>query len=414
MLLSLKVYRSHIPRFLMATSFALLFNLFAWAQSELSGKVIDHSSKKAIPNSNVFLSSATIGTKTGNDGNFTLSDIKPGKYELVISFVGFETYRLAVTIDGRSQNLGDIELVPKSVSLKEVHIRGAVNSAWLRNYQWFKDSFLGTTSLAKECKILNPAILDLTYHSKNDSLIASTDDFLIIGNDALGYRVKYLVDNFVRCDSGKRISYKGSVLFENMQGTASQEKRWLKKRQKVYEESLTHFLRAAVANRLGDEGFRVFQYAIYANPYRSRDSVIEAKINLFTKKIASKSNRYRDSLSFWKKQFELPKTLRSLMNFPLNPNEFVSLTDKKGVYALGCGHDGLYIIYNKARNFPKNGSIEYLSSPYNNDSSLLTFNSLFALFDNNGWLIEPDSISIAGEWSRNKVAGLLPTDYEPQ
>jgi hypothetical protein len=71
-------------------------------------------------------------------------------------------------------------------------------------------------------------------------------------------------------------------------------------------------------------------------------------------------------------------------------------------------------MFSKVRNFPKNGNIGDLNSPYNNSSTLLTFNSLFALFDNNGWLIDPGSLSITGIWGKNKVAGLLPTDYDPQ
>jgi hypothetical protein len=399
-------------RILASLSFVFWFSTFALAQSRLSGSVVEH--KKAIPNANVFLNNATIGTRTDNVGNFTLQGVKPGQYELVISFVGFETYHQVIVLGDEPRNLGQIELTPQSVALKEVRIQDMTDPVWQRNYQWFKDSFLGTTSLARNCKILNPAILDFAYYKKQDSLTASSADFLVVDNYALGYRIKYLIDHFVRCDSGRTVAYKGSVLFENMKATPPQQRHWQKTRREVYEGSVTHFLRSAVANRLEDEGFRVFQYAVYANPQRFPDSLIAAKIRQFTKKTGAEKSRYQDSLSFWKRQSKSPKMLHSLLNFPLNLNEFVHLTNQKKLYALGCENDGLYVIHHKAHHFPKSGNIDFLSSPYNQNSSLLNFNSPFAIFDSSGWIIEPNSISITGAWGRNKVAGLLPVDYDPQ
>ena len=413
MTFSSKATRQVILTLPIILSFIFLYDLPATAQYTVSGRLLNQADKKPIPDASVFFNNATIGTKTDNNGDFTLPNIKPGKYELIISVVGFDIYRQTVSVDNGRVDLGNLEISAKSIALKEVRIRSGTNSIWQRNYQWFKDGFLGTSSLAKDCKILNPDILDFDYKAKTDSLFASTSDFLVIENNALGYKIKYLVDNFVRCDSGRKIHYEGSVLFENMKGTPGQEKRWLKRRQEVYEGSAMHFLRSVICDCLDDEGFRVFQYAIYANPERPPDSLIEAKIKRFRNKIKSENSRYRDSLSFWVKKSKAPKILHSLLNFPLNGNEIVSRTRQKGIYALGCENDGLYIMYNKTHHFPKNGNLGFVANPYNDYSTLLNFNSPFVLFDNNGWIINPNALSITGAWGKSRVAGLLPTNYDP-
>jgi|SRR6185312_10650172 len=408
-----EICRQAILRLSTSIGFIVLCQLPVAAQGTVSGKVINQADKKAVSHASAFLSNATIGTETDDKGNFVLLNVKPGKYEIVISIVGFQTYHQPVTINNSPVDLGVIEVSPKPIILKEVRIRSGNNAAWLRNYQWFKDGFLGTTALANACKIINPEALDFNYKALTDTLTASTDDFLIIENNALGYRMKYLVEHFIRCDSGRKINYEGAVLFENMKGTSSQEKRWLKKRREVYEGSAMHFLRSAIADRLDDEGFRVFQYAVYANPARKPDSLIKAKISRFTKTIRSKNSIYRDSLSFWKNQLGLPKILHSLMHFPLNGSEFTGRTDQPGIYALGCENDGLYIIYNKDRHFPKNAGMGFLTNPDNNSDTLIGFNSSFVFFDGNGWVTDPESLSLTGAWTRNRVVGMLPTDYMP-
>lgn len=408
-----EICRHAILRLSIGISLIILWQLPAAAQGRVSGKVISQADKKAVSHASVFLSNATIGTETDDKGNFVLLNVKPGKYEIVVSIVGFQTYHQPVTINNSRLDLGIIEVSPKPIILKEVRIRSGNNAAWQRNYQWFKEGFLGTTMLANACKIINPEALNFNYKTLTDTLTASTDDFLIIENNALGYRVKYLVEHFIRCDSGRKINYEGAVLFENMKGTSSQEKRWLKKRREVYEGSGMHFLRSAIADRLDEEGFRVFQYAIYANPAREPDSLIKAKISRFTKRIRSKNSIYRDSLSFWKNQLSLPKILHSLMHFPLNGGEFTGRTEQRGIYALGCENDGLYIIYNKDRHFPKNAGMGFLTNPDNDSHTLISFNSSFVFFDGNGWILDPASLSLTGAWTRNRVAGMLPTDYTP-
>ncbi len=379
----------------------------------IRGRVVNGADRSPLSNASVFLSNATIGDKTAVDGTFTLRNVKPGKYNLVVSIVGFETLSQVVEVGGGNINLADILLFAKTILLSEVKIKPVFDATRERNYNWFKDEFLGTSDLAKECKILNPEVLDLDYDETNHILKASSSDYLQIKNDLLGYKIKYQVNSFSMEDKDiieKKVFYQGPVFFEELKGTPSMQRRWQRRREEVYENSPMHFLRSALSDRIEQEGFRVQQVAIYANPDRPSDELIEANIRLYKE---LKTGAGRDSLSFWVKKSKLPKTFQKLMPFPLKKQDLINDTDRPGQYAFGCDNDRLYVAYNKARHFHINDQFRYLYNAGNTENTLITFNSPEAFFNSNGVIINPYSTMYYGVWGRNRVAELLPIDYEP-
>lgn len=414
----------------------------SFAQFSISGRVLNHSDKKPVANASVFLGNSSIGGTTSAQGAFTLNNIKPGKYDLIVSVVGFETYSQPVIVNSDDITLPDVELAPRTIQLNEVTIKAKkTDPNYSRNYDLFKHGFLGTSNLAGECKILNPEVLDLDYNDKTETLTASSYDFLIIENDALGYRIKYLLKNFTLnnksesllnqdihgnvtlkygdgfAGSGKNnnpihpVTYEGHVLFENLKGTPSDEKRWQRRRMEAYKGSQMHFLRSVLGNRLDEEGFRVLQLAIYDNPQRPNDSIVNARIKYFDA-LAKKNSRYKDSLSAWNKKLKLPKKLQTLYQYPLKQEDIVKLTDQKRIYAWGCEYDGLHITYDEDRHFSKTGRLDNLNTTNNEATTVVNFNKPYALFNNYGWLIDPSSITLSGVWEKRRIAELLPMDYE--
>ncbi|MDR3697831.1 MAG: carboxypeptidase-like regulatory domain-containing protein, partial [Mucilaginibacter sp.] len=392
--------------------FALLAPVAGFAQYTISGRVLNQADTKPVPYASVFLSNATNGDKTSVKGTFLLQNVKPGSYELVVSMVGFEFHSQLITITDADVKLPEITIYPKTIQLNEVKIK-PVNDALRDKYlQLFKNEFLGTTNLAKDCKILNPEVLDFDYNDTTGTLKASAADFLKIKNDDLGYNISYLITNFKVTNKQffeKDFAYKGFVLFEEMEGTPAQKKHWLKARQEAYENSSAHFLRVLLTDHLEDEGFKVQQIAVYPNPARPADSLIKAKIKLYT---GSKSGSGKDSLAAWIKRSNLNKTLLKLYKFPLRSNEIVQRTEKVGTYVLGCDSDALYICYNKHKNFDKEGRLQNVNDPYNRENSIISFNSRYAFFDDNGWISNPESVTFSGVWGNKRVADLLPKNYE--
>ncbi len=386
------------------------------AQSTVKGRVIDHAQKTPLANVNIFLSNATIGAQTNTDGTFFLKGIKPGTYELVISIVGFETQTQSITLNNDNLILPDIELTAKIIALHEVVVKPIDESERYWCLQTFKAQFLGATDLAADCKLLNPSVIDFEHNQSSGELKATSSDFIIIENGTLGYRIKYLLTDFRYQFDGinATLSYNGSVLFENLTGNDAQKKRWFKKRLEVYEGSEMHFLRSLLNNSLAADGFTVLQNAAYHNPNRPSDSLINAKLNYFNqlKDNKAKNSLWRDSLALWKKRSQLPEIKHTLYNFVLDRNEIFKFTTKDGIYALGCEFDGLYIAYDKRHPTAASSSVkpEYFAGNF----SYVNFSSLYIFFDMKGWVLNPYSRTFSGAWGQYRVAGMLPSDYDPE
>ena len=362
------------------TLFILLLPLICFAQFTISGRILNQADTKPVANASIFLSNATIGDKSAADGTFTLRDVKPGKYELIVSIVGFDVFHQTLMVNNGDINLHDITIFPKTIGLKEVSIKPVYDPNRERNLNLFKDEFLGKSALAKECKILNPELLDISYNEAESTLTASSVDFLEIENNALGYRVKYLLTNFTmdnKNETAPKVHFEGSALFENLKGTPQQLQFWQQKRQEVYLGSEMHFLRSALSNRINEDGFRALQLAIRPNPRKPQ------------------------------------KMMETLMHHPLNKEDIVKPTNQDGIYALGCDNDALHITYSENHHFSKTPQLYNLDDPANKETTILRFIMPEVFFDNNGGIINPNGIVINGAWGRNRIAELLPLDYEP-
>jgi hypothetical protein len=347
---------------------------------EIRGRVLDSADRKAVANASVFLSNATIGCKTADDGTFVLHNVMAGKYDLVVSIIGFGTYNRNVIVTNNNVDSPDIILFPKTIALNEVKVKFKADPDREKYYGWFKDEFLGTSDLARQCKILNPEVLDLNYDEAKKRLTASSDDFLEIENRALGYKIKYLLTDFsfqtAKVDE-KNIFYRGDVLFEKLAGTPREENRWKKNREKVYENSPMHFLRSAVNNRLEEDGFRVQALITYTNPEHPSGSPV-----------------------------------KKLLPSPLYKKDIIQATNQAGQFALAYNADGLYVRYSKTRRFHINEDLKDFYSSGNTENTLVKFNLPRVFFYGNGVITNPYSVLFYGAWGKNRMAELLPVDYE--
>jgi len=396
--------------------FIFLLPLTCLAQVSISGKVIDNSDKGPIPNASVFLANATIGEQSAPDGTFHLKNIKPGKYELVVSMIGFDTYHQNITVENANIVLPDIEITAKANALKEVKITADQNTDPNRNryLDWFTDEFIGTSDIARQCKIVNPEVLNFSYDNGKGILTASSDGFLIIENKALGYTVNYLLSNFKLNNKdiyNKEVHYDGSVFFKEMTGKPSQMSDWETKRQEVYENSQMHFFRAVLKNNIEQEGFRIYQIAVKPNLQRPDQRVIDAELNYYQNAASTVSHR-RDSLAYWLKKSKLPKSFQTLMHYPLTKKDILYNTDQTGSYALSCDNDALYVAYNKSRHFRIYNNVEHLE-PTNTDITIINFTEPYALVDANGGIANPNSLAFNGVWAHKRIGDLLPVNYDP-
>jgi hypothetical protein len=368
----------------------------------ISGKIVSAASKSPVQKASVFLNNATFGTATADDGTFSLRGVKPGQYDLVVTTLGFEEYTQKVLVGAVPINL-PIELTPKVMMMREVVIM--TNADWKKNYEQFKKEFIGINNNAKQCKVVNPRILNLVYHRQNQTLEASTDEFLVVENNALGYRTKFLLNGFNSSNITHTISYAGKALFEDLPGSADQKKKWKQKREEAYYGSSQQFYRSLYKNRLAEDGFVIYDFTRTPDPRRPPEELIQRKLKQFR-------NINRDSMLYWVNQDQMSKWYNEHLAKPaLTAYDVLRKTPQPGIFALTFPNY-LYVVYTKKH---EEFDFKDLYRPLdmeNFEASVITLFKPYTLFDMNGTVVA-ESPLYEGTWSKAKLSNLLPVDYEP-
>jgi len=370
---------------------------FASAQTSysLTGKVISGDDQKPLPWANVFLSNTSAGTQTDTDGHFRLQNLQAGNFKLVVSFVGYES--IIIDVRPQEQKSYTLMLKPSVKSLKEVVIKGKSlsPSERTRNMKDFREHFIGLSENARFCVIQNPSVLEF----KKEALIlnASADSLLIIENKGLGYRLKFLLEEFTLNTLTKKLLYKGQVVYERLlPKNQKEEKQWAVNRLKAYHGSELHFMRALYKHQLSEEGFFI---NVYKDKTRKDGTITNVAVPDTFMVVRSKVFNRRISLP------TIYKYNRVL--------DSASLTGPQPVLSF----DGqLEVVYAHEKE-----SYEYLKrrDPGGMRSTLLQKSRLYLLkpgvtVDPNGMVLSEENLPTLGYWSWELIAESLPIDYNPE
>src|ERR1700681_1777770 len=68
----------------------------AFSQHILRGKVINNETKLPLASVSVYLNNTSLGTITNEKGVFVISKIPSGKFRLIASSIGYETYVMQI------------------------------------------------------------------------------------------------------------------------------------------------------------------------------------------------------------------------------------------------------------------------------------------------------------------------------
>lgn len=230
--------------------------LTSFAASAQSGYVISgtvtNETGKPLKSATVFISGSQRITMCDEAGRFRFDHMDQGSYQLTVTMVGYTAFSENVSIQGKSVNI-NIKLKLKQTVLKQVNIGGKDNFDAL--FKIFRETFLGKTKNANDCIIVNPRVIN--FSTEKGLLLADADDFLIIENPNLGYRIKYLLKSFGYNAKIDVTLYDGETSFEPIKGSAKMQKEWDKNRLKAYQGSFMHFLRSVYHNTVLKEGFLI-------------------------------------------------------------------------------------------------------------------------------------------------------------
>ncbi len=222
----------------------------------IRGRLTDVQSGAPLAGANVFLANTTLGTTTGKDGCFIISNAPFGSYDIVFSYVGYETEERSLSAYKSGELRYDISLKPKEISLSEVTVTGAVPEDWKENLEIFTRVFIGETDNAKSTRILNPEVLDFVRNKSENTLRAYSDSVIKIENNALGYILYVSLDSLVYDLPNAGVRYKIYPRFVELTPVdEKEESTWEKNRQKTYLLSPRHFFYALVHGQLGSDHY---------------------------------------------------------------------------------------------------------------------------------------------------------------
>jgi hypothetical protein len=223
------------------------------------GKVRELGTLEPIANVNVFLSETNMGGSTDIDGNYRIENVPFGYYEVSFSHLAFEMQHRRFELSSRGTITINVEMELKTILLDSVEVisRKMVDRERReRMLRIFNSEFLGKSSNAVNCVIINPDVLEFDYDRGSDYLEAFASSPLEIVNANLGYSITYYFERFVK--DGNLVDFYGKARFHELPArSAAEYARRIKHRRQLYQGSFLHFRRALVEDRLRQEGFEI-------------------------------------------------------------------------------------------------------------------------------------------------------------
>ncbi|HEY4064539.1 MAG TPA: carboxypeptidase-like regulatory domain-containing protein [Puia sp.] len=381
-----------VSLFFMITGLLTTASLFAQpGTSGLTGTVIDSASNKPLAGVSVFLNSTSIGTITHADGSFVLGTIPRGKYQLVISAIGYETF--VTGISGNQPHPAiQVILHPKATELAAFTVEPWLKDGWQRFGNIFLDNFIGKGENAGSCKIKNKDAVRFHFSRKNNLLTVTATEPLIIENDALGYTVEYRLVEFSCSFRTNIVMYFGYPFFREMStGRQSRQRRWEEHRQTAFAGSMMHFMRSLYSNRLAEEGFIAQHPVTVPNTEKGR---IKGIYHPDTQKLDTFPI---DTLHYFWQVLKQPDVFTRTARIGADSLITIYPDQTRSLFFTGK----MTVIYRD----PKKG-IEYRSS------TIYLITPAMIMIEENGNYYPPQEILTSGFWGQSeKVSNLLPMDY---
>ncbi len=339
------------------------------------GRITDDSTHAPLAAVNVFIAGTTIFTASDSNGTYLLKRIPFGSHNLVVSLVGYETATHMLRLTGSGEQRLDVRLKPRVISVPGVEITERFDASWKDHLEEFSREFLGSSLNARSCRILNPEVLDFRIDPVSGALTASASRPLSVENDALGYRIMAVLDDFER--SSESIRYSTHLRFEKMNPSGEQtDVVWKRNRLLAYRCSLRFFLFSVIHSGCAANGFIVEKsdgpsWPGTSQPGMNRPDLISVS---------------GDTLRGYEWEINFPGTLRVTYRNERESDEFTAFRRSNGdQISLGLDHQ----------------------------TSWIEMKATQAAIDANGNLIYPYAIKTFGYWAFQRIADTLPEDYDP-
>jgi len=335
-------------------------------RATLSGRVIDDSTSAPLANVNIYIANSTLGANTNENGIFEIRNIPLGNYDVVASRIGYLFFTVRTSLRDAHKREIEIRLKPTNVEMTEVVVSAPDPTEWKKDLAKFTELFLGTTQNAKECRIMNPEVLD--FKTEGDDIFEATARrSLEIENLAIGYHLTFLLKSFRK--EGDIMTFEGLPKFTKLKPTSPKiADEWKENRMRAFRGSMRHFLMSLFRRELNKDGYSVFHldYLGVGNVSSDRKLLVENEILFDSPTATMKTLRFSGFL-----EVEYWREVESGYN----------LLQKSGT----------------------TGQVSWF-----------TLNYLAVGITESGFINEAFPTKVYGYWSWRRVGDMLPLDFEPE
>ena len=231
----------------------------------------------------------------------------------------------------------------------------------------------------------------------------------------MGYKIKYLLQNFEYDGRSGYISYLGFPNYEPMQGGSAKQKRWRKNRLQAYRGSSMHFVRALRKQNLETEGFNIRRLYRQPNPSRPSEERIEAARAIMRQRALANKNLIipaDDSISEIISKARLPKTIDLLDTTRVPYSEYLIIAGDETRMAFKNLFNVVYTGEKEELAYVQQRSPFKPAQPSYQTSVIYLLDESVVL-EKTGQIIEPLDIVFEGYWGWEKLGDMLPLDYLP-
>jgi hypothetical protein len=330
----------------------------------VAGRVVAADTGFPLPGAHVFAESTTLGGVTDADGRFELHVPSPRALVFRASLVGFKPGLIQVRpAPGDTARL-TFGLRADTTALAGVEVTAERDRAWEQSAHAFERVLIGATPNSASTRVVNP--LALSFEPDSEWTRVRAAEPLVVRNDALGYEVT-LFDlaaaftlQFWEWEAG--IAFRDLCAPECSSDVAA-------RRLDAYRGSPAHFLSAAARGALENEGFK-------AELVDQPGGVIHPPQRLLRRFGVGRE-----------RPFELERT----------PDGWVAPVD-----------GAVWVEFRGERNeHPGRRPGDPQRSWFEVDSGVLRLGPERSM-------LTPRDLTLHGYWSWQRLADLLPIDYEPR
>lgn len=238
----------------------LLFSSVLTAQT-IEGYIYDEKENLPLEGAFVYLDGTTFSATTNADGFFSITTPQKFNAALIISYVGFESFRIPNPYDYNKAL--KILLREDSIELNEVVInKGKGLFTRKQMLKVFREQFLGKSKAARSCKIENEDDIRIYFDERENKLKAFAVKPLLIENNHLKYNLVFDLNAFEVAYNLPTLSdsyltrsfFAGSVSFTDASKGNSPKKR----RKEAYLGSPVHFMKAMASGEWEKEKYQLY------------------------------------------------------------------------------------------------------------------------------------------------------------